>query len=132
MPASSGREFLILKAGTAIAGLRENSLSVDGSPVDVTDKDDGGYRTLASFAGSKSFEISASGVLKDEILRDIALGTGSLLLTDITVEFDDGDVITGDVYLASAEFAGAYDGENTYTVALQSSGAWTAPTAPGP
>lgn len=130
MPASSGREFLILKAGVAIAGLRENSISVDGSPVDITSKDDNGYRTLGDFAGMRALDISATGVLKDDILRDIALGTGSLLLTDVTIEFDDGDVVSGDFYLASYEVAGTHDGEATYTISLQSSGAYSAPTAP--
>jgi predicted secreted protein len=126
MAATSGRDFVILKDGTAIAGLRENSLALDGSPVDVTTKDDSGFRTIADFAGVKSFDISASGVLEDDILQDLALNpSSSLLLTDITIEFADGAIVDGDVYLASADFSGAHDGENTYDVSLQSSGEWT-------
>lgn len=126
MAATSGRDFVIKKDGTAIAGLRENSLALDGSPVDITSKDDNGFRTLADFAGVKSFDISASGVLVDTVLQDIALNpASSLLLDDVTLEFADGTIVAGDVYLASADFAGAHDGENTYDVSLQSSGAWT-------
>jgi predicted secreted protein len=125
MAATSGRDFVILKAGTAIAGLRENSLALDGSPVDVTTKGDSGFRTIADFAGVKSFDISASGVLEDDILQDLALNpSSSLLLTDVTIEFADGAIVDGDVYLASADFSGAHDGENTYDVSLQSSGEW--------
>ena len=126
MAASSGRDFTIKKAATILAGLRENSISFDGSPVDVTDKTDSGFRTLAGFAGMKSFDLSASGVLDDAVLRDLAMDpTSTLLLTDVTLEFADGGVVAGDVYVASVDFAGAHDGENTYDVSLQSSGEWT-------
>jgi TP901-1 family phage major tail protein len=126
MSAESGRDFTIEKDGTVLAGLRENSIAFDGSPVEITSKDDGGFRTLASFAGAKSFDISATGVLKDSVLQDLALTPGSsLLLTDVTIVMPDETVIAGDVYLASATFAGAHDGEVTYDVSLQSSGPWT-------
>jgi len=133
MSATSGREFTIEIDGDVIAGLRENSLALDGSPVDITSKDDGGFRTMADFAGVKSFDISATGVLKDSVLRDLALTpNASLLLDDVTIVFADGTVIAGDVYLASADFAGSHDGEKTYDVSLQSSGAWTLTPAPAP
>lgn len=126
MPATSGRDFTISKNSVVIAGLRENSVSFDGSPVNTTSKEDSGFRTLGDFSGEKSFDLSASGVLKDDVLQDLAMTHNStLLLTDVTVDFADGATISGDVFLASAEFAGAHDGENTYTVSLQSSGAWT-------
>ena len=128
--ASSGRLFTISKAASVLAGLRENSLAVDGSPVDITDKGDSGYRTLADFAGSESFEITASGVVDDAVLRAAALGGTSKLLTDVTVEYANGDTLACDVYLSSFTEAGAHDGENTYDVTLQSSGAWTYTAAP--
>lgn len=124
--ATSGRDFVILKAGVAIAGLRENSVSFDGSGVEITSKSDSGFRTFGSFAGVKSFDISASGVLSDDIFLDIvSTPATSQLLTDVSFEYANGDVISCNVYIASCEFAGAHDGENTYTLSLQSSGAWT-------
>jgi predicted secreted protein len=126
MVATSGRDFIIMKNSNAIAGLRENSVSFDGSPVDITGKGDGGFRTLAGFAGMKSFDVSASGVLADDVFLDLINTPGSaLLLTDVTIEYANGDTIAGNVYVASCEFSGAHDGENTYTLSLQSSGAWT-------
>lgn len=126
MAASSGREFTISKNSTVIAGLREKGVSLDGSPVDRTSHDDGGFRTYASFAGAKSFDISASGVLTDDIIQDIAFDPdASLLLDDVTIEFADGATISGDVYLSSVEFSGAHDGENTYSLTIGSSGKWT-------
>lgn len=126
MAATSGRDFTISKADTVIAGLRENGVSLDGSPVDVTDKTDSGFRTYGDFSGVKSFEISASGVLDDDVIQDIAFDPdASLLLTDITIEYPDGASLSGDVFLSSVEFTGAHDGENTYSLTIGSSGKWT-------
>jgi len=127
MPAQSGRDLLVLKAATAIAGLRETSLTINSEPVDITGKGDSGYRTLASFAGVEAIDISASGVFQDDVMRDIAFaGTGTTkLLTDVTLDWGDGGSLSGDFYLASYESAGAHDGEETYDISLRSSGAWT-------
>lgn len=126
--ADTGRDLLILKNATAIAGAQENGISVDNSPVDITSIGDGGYRKLADFAGMRTLDISISGVWADKVMRDQALGT-TLLLTDITIEFADGGDISGDFYLASYEETGAHDGAVTFTASLQSSGAWTYTTA---
>lgn len=126
--ADTGRDLLILKNATAIAGAQENGISIDNSPVDITSIGSGGYRTLADFAGMRSLDISISGVWENKIIRDEALG-GTLLLTDITIEFADGGSLSGDFYLASYEENGAHDGSVTFTASLQSSGAWTYTTA---
>jgi len=126
--ADTGRDLLILKNAVAIAGAQENGVSVDNSPVDITSIGDGGFRTLADFAGMRALDISISGVWADKTLRDSALGT-TLLLSDITIEFADGGDIAGDFYLASYEETGAHDGAVTFTASLQSSGEWTYTTA---
>ncbi len=127
MAAESGRDFLILKNATAIAGLRETGATVNSEPVDITSKDDSGYRTLASFAGAETIDISGAGVFIDDTIRDIAFaGTGtSKLLTDITLEWGDGATLSGDFYLNSYAAGGPHDGEETYDISLRSSGAWT-------
>ena len=128
--ADSGRGLLIKKGGTAIAGAREDGISLDGSPVDVTSKDDGGFRTLADFAGAKALDLSVSGVWADKILRDAAvLESAALLLSDITLEFADGGSVTGDFYLASYEETGTHDDAVTFSASLQSSGTWSYTTA---
>lgn len=125
MAATSGRDFTISKNSSVLAGLRENGVSLDGSPVEVTDKTDSGFRTYGDFSGVRSFEISASGVLDDDIIQDIAFDPdASLLLTDITIEYPDGASISGDVFLSSVEFTGGHDGENTYSLTIGSSGKW--------
>lgn len=131
MAAGSGRDFVVKKNGTALAGLRENSLTPEGGSVDLTSKEDNGFRKLADFHGTRSWDMSASGVLKDAVFQDIIMDpSASLLLTDVTLEFHDGAIVAGDVYIGSATFAGAHDGEATYELSLQSSGQWTYTAAP--
>lgn len=124
----SGRALLVKKGGTAIAGGREDRITIDNSPVDITDKASAGYRELASDAGTRAIDIAISGVWIDKVMRDQAMGT-SLLLTDITVDFADGGDLSGNFYLANYEETGGHDGAVTFTATLQSSGAWTYTTA---
>lgn len=125
MAAISGRDLIIRRGATAIAGVRSKTVAIDNSPVDITSDDDAGFRKLGSFAGIRSLNLSVEGVWTDQILSDIASGAqAGLMLTDI--EIDDGeDTITGDFYLATFERAGSHDADVTYTAELQSSGAWT-------
>jgi len=130
MAADTGRDFVVKKGGTAIAGCREDSISLDGSPVDITSKSDGGFRTLAGFSGTKALDISSSGVWTDKIVRDAAvLESATLLLTDITLEFADGGTISGDFFLANYEETAPHEDAVTFTASLQSSGSWTYTTA---
>ena len=130
--ADTGRDLVMTIDGTAIAGAQENGVSTDGSPVDITDKGDGGWRTLADFAGMQSVDISVSGVWTDDVLRAAALGGTSLLLATAELEYADGATLAaaGGFYLASYEETGAHDGAVTFTASLQSSGAVTYTAAP--
>lgn len=128
--ADNGRDLLIKKGGTAIAGARTNSISVDNSPVDISDIAGGGFRKLADFAGNRKLDLSVSGVWATKVIRDLMLGADSgLLLTDLTLIFADGGDIAGDFYLASYTEEGAHDVAVTFTASMQSSGAWTYTTA---
>lgn len=126
MADTNGRDFVIHKAGTTLAGLRTNDAAIDNSPVNITDKTDKGFRTLGEFSGERTLDLSASGVVKDEAMRALAYGADSgLMLTDITIEWlDSGDRVSGDFFLASMTESGAQDGETTFDLSLQSSGEW--------
>ena len=126
--ADTGRDLVVSIAATAIAGCQEDGITVDNSPVDITSKDDSGFRTLAAFAGTKALDVSVSGVWTDKIVRDLAMGTNNLL-TDVTLDFADGGDIAGDFYLANYEETGGHDGAVSFTASFQSSGAWTYTTA---
>lgn len=122
--ALSGRDLIVKKDGTAIAGVRTKTLALDNGPVDITNDDDGGFRRILEKSGTRSMDLTVEGVWTDAILSDIAVGGDSgLMLEDVTIE--DGDsIIACDFFLASFERAGEHDGEVTYSAELQSSGAW--------
>jgi len=88
--------------------------------------------TFDADAGTKTLDISFSGITKDDTLRDIILGSGSALLTDIEIEYPPigtqttGDTITGDFYFNGfTEDGGDKAGAITFSGTLQSSGEWT-------
>lgn len=129
MAAAIGRSYVIKKATTALAGVRTKSLSINHEPVDITTDDEDGFRTLLGEVGESSFELSVDGVTKDSTLFDVATGSATKLLTDITIEHPNG-TISGDLYLASYEETGAYNDAITFSATFQSSGTWTV-AAPG-
>lgn len=124
MSAEIGRSYLVKKAGTALAGVRTKSLSINHEPVDITTDDEDGFRTLLGAVGESSFEISVDGVTKDATLFNAATGSSTKLLTDVTIEHPSG-TISGDVFLASYEETGAYNDAITFSATFQSSGEWT-------
>ena len=130
MASSIGRDFVVKKAGTAIAGVRTKTVTFNGEPVDVTSDDDNGFRTMLSGAGQKSIDMSVEGLTKDDVLRGAALSGSSLLLTDVTVEYPNGDTISGDFFMNSLEETGTYNDAMTFTASFQSSGAFTYTPAP--
>ena len=125
MAASSGRELLIKKGVSVIAGVRTKTVTINGEPIDVTTDDDSGFRTLLADPATRMIDLSVEGITKDDTLRAIVAGAGPQLLTDITIEYPDGAVIAGDFYLVSVEESGEYQDAVTFTATLQSSGAFT-------
>ena len=125
MAASAGRELLIKKGVSVIAGVRTKTVTINGEPIDVTSDDDSGFRTMLSTAGLRSIDLSVEGVTKDAVLRAIVAGTSSQLLTDITIEYPNGDIIDGDFYLVNIEESGEYQDALTFSASLQSSGPFT-------
>ena len=125
MAASAGRELLIKKGVSVIAGVRTKTVTINGEPIDITSDDDSGFRTLLASAGTRSIDLSVEGVTKDATLRAIVAGVSSQLLTDISVEYPNGDTIDGDFYLVNIEESGEYQDAVTFSASLQSSGPFT-------
>lgn len=124
MAARSGRELLIKKGATAIAGFQTNTVSFTAEGVDITDKLDEGYRTYGDFPGTLSFEISGDGVAKGTTLRDIFKSGTAFLLEDVTIEWDDSESWECDVWFSSYEETGAHDGATEFSATFESSGKW--------
>ncbi|MDG5489129.1 phage major tail protein, TP901-1 family [Sphingomonas sp. BGYR3] len=131
MAAERGSAFL-LKVGdgatpvafTTVAGLRTTQLSISGEQVAITSKDSGGWRELLSGAGTRMVSVSGAGVFTGSAaearLRANALaGT----IDDYRLSFESGETMTGRFLITRLEYAGDHNGERSYTVSLESSGA---------
>lgn len=131
MPIERGSAFL-LKVGNGatpvvyatVAGLRTTQLSINGEAIVVTNKGSGGWRELLSGAGVRSVSVSGAGVFTGSAaetrLRNNALAG---LVDDYELSFEGGEKLRGKFLLTRLDFAGDFNGERTYTVALESSGA---------
>ncbi len=131
MSAEKGSAFL-LKIGdggappvfATVAGMRTTQMSVNGEAVNVTSKDSGGWRELLSGAGVRSVSVSASGLFTgsaaESRIRANAL-TG--LIDDYELSFESGERMRGKFLLTRLDYAGDHNGERSYALALESSGA---------
>ena len=130
MAAERGSAFL-LKIGSGgvtpvfstIAGLKTTQLSVNGDLVAITNKDSGGWRELLSGAGVRSVSVSGSGIFTgssaETQLRGLALAGN---LADYELSFESGERMKGRFLVSRLEYAGDFNGERNYTLALESSG----------
>ena len=111
---------------TTIGGMRSTSMTLNDEAVDITNKDSGSQRELLPAGGILSMSITASGVFTDstaeQTLRS-AYGTSTFKSHNVIVP--DLGTYAGTFMIASLEYAGEYNGEATYSVTLESSGAVT-------
>ena len=139
MAAQKGSSFLLKdnSGGSAvvIGGLRSTSMTINGEMVDITAKDSATFsgssghdigRALGSNMGLRSMSVTASGVFTDSAgennLRGAAF-TGSSVNYDLV--FGDGSTVKGAFIITSYERAGEYNGEETFSVTLESNGTMT-------
>lgn len=130
MGAERGSAFL-LKIGdgatppayATVAGLKTTQLSVNGDPVVITNKDSGGWRELLTGAGVRSVSVSASGIFTGSAaearVRSLAL---SGAVESYELSFESGEKMRGKFLVTRLEYAGDFNGERNYTLALESSG----------
>ena len=111
---------------TTIAGLRSTSLTINNESVDVTNKDSSNQRTLLAAAGVQSISVSGSGVFTDSA-SETTMKTNVLADTIDNYQFlvPDFGTFTGGFQVTSVEYAGEYNGEVTYSMSFESSGAIT-------
>lgn len=131
MAVEKGSAFL-LKVGdgaqpvtyTTVAGLKTTQLSINGEAVAITHKESGGWRELLSGAGVRSVSVAAAGIFTGSA-AETRVKTSALAGTidDYRLTFEGGETMTGRFLVTRLEYAGDYNGERTYTVALESSGA---------
>lgn len=131
MAVQNGRD-LLLKVDLSgdgqfetVAGLRATRISFNAETVDVTSlESEGGWRELLSGAGVKSAAISGSGIFRDAATdaraRQIFFDGET---PDFQVVIPDFGTVQGRFQITAIEYAGNFDGEASYQLALASAGA---------
>jgi TP901-1 family phage major tail protein len=110
-----------------VAGLRATRISFNAESVDVTSlESQGGWRELLAGAGVKTAAISGSGVFKDattdERVRAIFFNGE---IPDFQVIIPGFGTLEGPFQITSVDYAGTYNGEATYEIAVASAGVIT-------
>ena len=131
MPAEKGSAFL-LKVGdgaampvySTVAGLRTTQMSINGDAVVITNKGSGGWRDLLSGAGVRSVSVSGAGVFTGG-LSELRIKNSAFagLIDDYELSFESGERLQGKFLVTRLDYAGDFNGERSYTMALESSGA---------
>ncbi len=131
MPAEKGSAFL-LKVGdgaatpaySTVAGLRTTQMSINGDAVVITNKGSGGWRDLLSGAGVRSVSVSGAGVFTGS-LSELRIKNSAFagLIDDYELSFESGERLQGKFLVTRLDYAGDFNGERSYTMALESSGA---------
>lgn len=106
-----------------IGGVQTASLSINNEQVDITSQDDTSrYRQLLAGAGVRSVSMSGEGVFKD----DAAFTTANTYLLADTQ--NDWQCIVPDfgtyegAFQVSIEFTGEHNGEQRFSISLESAG----------
>lgn len=111
---------------TTVGGLRSTSITMNDEAVDVTTKDSSGIRELLANGGVQSLSISGSGVFTDAASETtLRSAFGATDFHNFQVIIPDFGTYTGEFMVASLEYAGEYNGEVTYSITLENSGAFT-------
>ena len=107
-----------------VAGLRTTTLGINAEPVVVTNKGSGGWRELLSGAGVRSVSLAGGGVFTGSAAEARVKGSAlSGTLDDYEVSFESGERLRGRFLVTRLDYAGDFNGERSYTLALESSGA---------
>ena len=130
MAAEKGNAFLLKISDGAVppgfvtvAGLRTTQLSMNGEAVVVTTKDSGGWRALLSGAGVRSVSVSAAGVFTGSAAEArVKANALSGAFDDYWLSFESGEAMTGKFLVTRLDYAGDFNGEQNYTLSLESSG----------
>ncbi len=131
MPAQKGQELLLQVSDGAsgyetIGGFTSNTFSINGSAVDVTTKDSGGFRAAMDGGSIVSIDTSANGVFMDdqafERVHAAALSGAHL---DARITIPDFMVYTGPFIVTSLSLSGETEGAVSYDINLESAGVIT-------
>ena len=126
MAAGKGSDFLFKiwdgsSSFITVGGFRVNTMVINNEMVDITTKGTSKWRELLEQAGIQSMTLSGNGVFKngaqEELMRAQA---ASNAFEDYEIYAANGDKWAGAFQVASYERAGEHNGEETFSVTLES------------
>ncbi len=113
-------------AYVTVAGLRSTGIKARLKTVDVTSKDSAGTRELLDGAGLQSFTFTGAGVFDSgtahDTVRSLFLGRTR---RNWRIARGDGSTVTAPCLVTALDYAGDHDGEETFSVTLESAGTVT-------
>lgn len=125
-----GRDFVLKNGtwsgGTTVGDCKAHTLKVGHEMVDITNKSSAGFRTLLEGAGTKSISITLNGVVTNDAGYETLQGyclAGSI--NAHAMGWADGDTLEGSFMATGIELGGEHNGEQTFSITLESSGSWT-------
>ncbi len=133
MTAQKGKD-LLLKMDTSgagafatMAGLRAQRIAFNAGSVDITNAESAqGWRELLAGAGVKSASINGSGIFKDAAADEAVRGLFfNAHIRDWQVIIPDFGTVEGPFQISALEYAGEYNGEVKFELALESAGQLT-------
>lgn len=129
MAGQAGRNFVVEKNSVVIAGVRATNMTKNGAPIPDDDQNDDGFSSfIPGVMVDQTLEFSVEGVVKSEVLRDIALSTladSPCFFDDLTFTTPSGAVISGDFVMTAYTEGAPYKEAMTFSATFTSDGAWT-------
>ncbi len=117
-----GRNIVLLMAGQVVAGVTTKGISIANESVDVSSDDSSGERELLAQAGTRSVDVSLSGVTKNlELMRSI-LHNESKVYT-LLFTYTDGSTLALDGFMSTYNATGEYSTAETFDASFQNTGA---------
>ena len=129
--AKPGRDFILkVSDGTSptafvtIGGLRTTGMTINNNPVDITNVDSDGYREWLPDGGIQAFSFAGDGIFDSSTNGADLLFTAALNRTLIETQIisGHGDEFRGNLVVTSFQRTGQFDGAETFSVQLESSG----------
>jgi TP901-1 family phage major tail protein len=111
---------------TSVAGMRLTDVTLNGSPVDITNKGSGGWQEMLPGAGVRSANLSASGIMDTNTLAPMqklmqsALQGGTFV--DACIVSGSGDKLFGTWAVDTFKRTGNYNEAETFELTLKSHG----------
>ncbi len=132
MAGFAGRKAVFKIGALTIGAVKVKGISIGNTPIDISSDDDAEWRSLLEEAGTRTIDITVSGVEKSLALMKLSV-EGTTLLNACSFEFPPsadnntttGAAISGNFFLASYSMGADSKEAATFDASFSSSGAIT-------